>query len=207
MQELDVINKRLGGHRITLAGLKALVQRMPEGEMLEVVEIGCGGGDNLRVIKDWCTSQGRVVHLTGVDINRECILYAEGRTENAGIHFIHSDYRTAPLSSQPHVVCSSLFCHHFTDPELVHMLQWMKAHSRIGFFINDLHRHPLAFYSIKFLTTLFSRSRLVKHDAPLSVKRGFIRREWNALAKAAELTTYSCRWHWAFRWLVSYRNA
>lgn len=206
MHELDVINKRLGGHRITLSGLKALVEGLPEGDTLQVVEIGCGGGDNLRVIKEWCKLKRRAVHLTGVDINRECILYAWGRTENAGIHFIHSDYRTVSFSSQPHIVFSSLFCHHFTDPELVQMLQWMKQHSRVGFFINDLHRHLLAFCSIKLLTALFSRSRLVKHDAPLSVKRGFIRREWNALAEAAGLNTYSCRWRWAFRWLVLYRN-
>ena len=47
MQELDFINRYLGGHHITLRGLKALL----DNPVLHVAEIGCGGGDNLRVIK------------------------------------------------------------------------------------------------------------------------------------------------------------
>ncbi len=78
----------------------------------------------------------------------------------------------------------------------------MRSKARTGFFINDLHRHPLAYYSIRWLTGLFSRSYLVKNDAPLSVRRGFSRSELKSLLEAAGITNYSIRWRWAFRWLV-----
>jgi hypothetical protein len=39
--------------------------------------------------------------------------------------------------------------------------------------INDLHRHFFAYYSIRTLTTLFSKSPMVRHDAPVSVRRAF----------------------------------
>jgi hypothetical protein len=104
---------------------------------------------------------------------------------------------------QPDIVFSSLFCHHFTDEELVLQLEWMEKNSAIGFFINDLHRHPLAYFSILVLTRLFSRSYLVKNDAPLSVRRGFSRRDWDRLFAAARITHYQCRWRWAFRWLIT----
>ncbi len=207
MQELDFINQKLGGHAITLRGFKQLVNNLKSTtEGLQVVEIGCGGGDNLRVIKNWAEEHNVKVLLKGIDINTECIAYAESLADNRGIQFICSDYKEVEFSVTPDVVFSSLFCHHFTNEELVRMLHWMKANTRHGFFINDLHRHPMAYYSIKLLTQLFSKSYLVKNDAPLSVKRGFKRQEWRQLFNAAGISNFQCQWKWAFRWLIISAN-
>ncbi|HEU4472078.1 MAG TPA: methyltransferase domain-containing protein [Flavisolibacter sp.] len=203
MQELDLINARLGGHAITLSGFKSLTRREPGRRQWHLAELGCGGGDNLRVIRDWAHSASLQIRLTGIDINPECISYASGEQKNHGISFIRSDYRDITFGEKPDIVFSSLFCHHFTDEELVYMLRWMKANSSSGFFINDLHRHPLAYHSIALLTRLFSRSYLVKNDAPLSVRRGFKKNDWRRLLSTAGISDYSCRWRWAFRWLIT----
>jgi 2-polyprenyl-3-methyl-5-hydroxy-6-metoxy-1,4-benzoquinol methylase len=204
MQELDFINRKLGGHDITLDGIVALIQQTPVmNQQLKIVEIGCGGGDNLRAIKEWATHINLPVVLLGIDINEECITFAQRQQRNSGIQFIHSDYRLTGFESKPDIVFSSLFCHHFTDDELVEQLQWMHEKSALGFFINDLHRHPLAYYSIKIMTQLFSRSYLVKNDAPLSVQRGFKRTDWEKLFQQAGIENYTCTWRWAFRWLVT----
>ena len=79
----------------------------------------------------------------------------------------------------------------------------MRQNSRIGFFINDLHRHAIAYYAIKILTKLFSKSYLVKNDAPLSVQRGFKRKDWEQLFAKAGIENFQCKWRWAFRWLVT----
>lgn len=204
MQELDFINQRLGGHRITLDGFQKLAGRLKEP--VSVVEIGCGGGDNLRVLKQWAHKKGLAVTLSGIDWNKECILFAQQNPGNKGISFIHNDYRKVILEQRPHIIFSSLFCHHFTDEELVEQLDWMRQNCTLGFFINDLHRHPLAYYSIKGLTHLFSKSYLVKNDAPLSVRRSFIKKDWERLLAAAQIDAYSCTWKWAFRWLVVHRK-
>ena len=205
MQELDFINRHLGGHDITLDGIVDIIQKKPVlNKPLSVVEIGCGGGDNLRAIKNWAEHIKLPVQLLGIDINEECIAFAKAQPRNAGIEFIHSDYKLTALPSKPAVVFSSLFCHHFTDEELVFQLQWMKENSARGFFINDLHRHPLAYLSIKVLTQVFSRSYLVKNDAPLSVQRGFKRADWERLFRLAGIENYTCKWRWAFRWLLTY---
>jgi 2-polyprenyl-3-methyl-5-hydroxy-6-metoxy-1,4-benzoquinol methylase len=207
MQELDFINRHLGGHEITLDGVVAIIQQAPVfNRRLTIAEIGCGGGDNLRAIKAWAAHIKLPVRLTGIDINEECIAYAKSQERNAGIRFIHSDYKYSPMQAKADVVFSSLFCHHFTDEELTFQLQWMQENSVLGFFINDLHRHPLAYYSIKTLTALFSKSRLVKNDAPLSVQRGFKREDWERLFAAAGIANYTCTWRWAFRWLVTCVN-
>jgi SAM-dependent methyltransferase len=204
MQELDFINRKLGGHDITLDGIVALIQdNAIFNKHLHIVEIGCGGGDNLRAIKEWAAYIKLPVRLTGIDINAECIAYAGEQKRNESIQLIHSDYRLVKLAPKPDIVFSSLFCHHFTDEELIEQVKWMEQNSEIGFFINDLHRHPLAYYSIRFLTALFSRSYLVKNDAPLSVRRGFTRKEWETIFSEAQIEHYRCQWRWAFRWLIT----
>ncbi len=202
MQELDTINTYLGGHSVTLKGIKSLVP-VPRNELVKIVEIGCGGGDNLRVIKKWSDRSNQKVQLTGIDINPDCVRFASERRENEGIRFIHSDYKRMDAFDQPHIIFSSLFCHHFTNKDLVYMLGWMKERSRKGFFINDLHRHPMAWYSIRLLTGIFSKSYLVKNDAPLSVLRGFTKKELEALLSAAGIKQYTIHWQWAFRWLIT----
>ncbi|HEX2607666.1 MAG TPA: methyltransferase domain-containing protein [Flavisolibacter sp.] len=207
MQELDVINRYLGGHAITLAGLEEVTQKCSVARPLRITEIGCGGGDNLRAIKRWAQRKGRAVRLCGIDLNPECIRFAREQPENEGIEFQQSDYRDVSFGSLPDVLFSSLFCHHFSDEELVFMLRWMQDHSKTGFFINDLHRHPVAYYSIKGLTQLFSGSYLVKNDAPLSVQRGFTRKEWTAILQKAGISRLKVHWRWAFRWLLTYTHA
>lgn len=205
MKELNFINTWLGGHAITLAGVQDLLQAHPDAEKeWTVCEIGCGGGDNLKAIYRWCSRKGIRARFIGIDINRQCIEVAGRQLAGIPCSLIASDYRTVRFAAaKPDILFSSLFCHHFGDEALISMLQWMQVNARTGFFINDLQRHPLAYYSIRWLTRLFSSSYLVKNDAPLSVKRGFIRPEWEALLRNSGLQTYSVKWKWAFRYLVT----
>lgn len=206
MKELDVINTWLGGHRITINGLQQLINVGTQRHQFQICEIGCGGGDNLRVIQQYCKKKNINIKLTGIDINPHCVAYAQTRKENEGIEFICSDYLTIVFAQKPDIIFSSLFCHHFTEDELQFQFAWMKSHSTLGFFVNDLHRHPLAYHSIKFLTTLFSKSYLVKNDAPLSVARGFKKNELVELLQQSSIIYYRLKWKWAFRWLLIFKH-
>jgi 2-polyprenyl-3-methyl-5-hydroxy-6-metoxy-1,4-benzoquinol methylase len=207
MKELNFINTHLGGHQITIKGLeKILSHNTTIDHTLLVCEIGCGGGDNLQVIYEWCIKRKIPVQTIGIDINPDCISYAVKSTRIPNASWIASDYKLATFSQQPHIIFNSLFCHHFDDGEMVNILKWMHANATMGFFINDLHRHQLAFFSIKLLTKLFSKSYLVKNDAPLSVQRGFSRIEIERFLHEAGITQYNVEWKWAFRWLITSVN-
>lgn len=213
MKELDFINTYLGGHQITIKGIRSFIcnrvshpKRVADPQAFVICEIGCGGGDNLRVIKKYCEKNKIIVHLIGIDINPYCISYAKSRKENAGIKFITSDYHKHIFDEKPAVIFSSLFCHHFTNEELVQQFNWMKEHAQLGFFINDLQRHWLAYTSIKLLTGLFSKSYLVKNDAALSVLRGFSKKDLLMINNQLSILNFQLKWCWAFRWLLIFKH-
>lgn len=200
MRELNTINTWLGGHAITIKGFKELLKDKKE---ITVCEIGCGGGDNLVAIVKYCQQMNIKIHCIGIDYNKECIAFAkENKYLKDNTEFIYSDYSKVHFDNHPHIIFSSLFCHHFTDEELIFQLKWMQENSSTGFFINDLQRHWLAWYSIRSLTQLFSKSYLVKNDASLSVERGFIKKDWLQLFSKANIINLKITWQWAFRYLI-----
>ena len=207
MHELNFINKHLGGHSITLEGFRKVLSFVPSSKKeITVCEIGCGGGDNLRVIDDWRKKNNLNCRLIGIDINPDCIEFAKKTSGEMPAQWIAADYKKVMFDEEPDIVFNSLFCHHFSEEELENVFRWMKENSSTGFFINDLQRNPMAYYSIKILTRLFSKSRLVKNDAPLSVLRGFSRYELDQRLRESGINNFSIDWKWAFRWLVVSRS-
>ena len=126
----------------------------------------------------------------------KCRAYPEISFQQADI--FSPDFRQQPFD----ILTASLFCHHFSDEELTAMLAQWQQQAGLAVIVNDLHRHPLAYHSIGWLTRLLGGSRLVRHDAPLSVARAFTRPELHRLLAAAGITRYRLRWRWAFRWQV-----
>ena len=74
MRELNFINTHLGGHVITIKGLRKIIGA---GKEIHVCEIGCGGGDNMVALKRWCDKNNIAVKFTGIDINPSCIAFAK----------------------------------------------------------------------------------------------------------------------------------
>lgn len=204
LKELNIINSRLGGHAITISGLKQLIKSK---QPVTICEIGCGGGDNLFVINNYCHKWNIPATFIGIDLNPECIAFAQQQYPELPCQWVCSDYAAVNFKNKkPDIILSSLFCHHFTDEELVSMLQWQEQNSQVGFFINDLHRHWLAYYLIKYITKFFSQSYLVKNDACLSVARSFRREDWKRLFEQAGIKKYNISWRWAFRFLVTHKK-
>lgn len=198
LKELNVINTYLGGHRINLLAIKNILQNKAQAS---IVEIGCGGGDNLAYLQKKLKGK---FHFYGIDIKKECVDFASTKYQN--IDFFCSDFNQYQFKEQADIIFSSLFCHHFSDKDLITQLQWMRKNSKLGFIINDLHRNKIAFYAIKILTQLFSKSYLVKNDAPLSVARAFTRKEWQRILQKAEISNYKIKWQWAFRFVIEVKN-
>jgi ubiquinone/menaquinone biosynthesis C-methylase UbiE len=203
LRELKTINRLLGGNYVTTSGLAKLFHAKPQ-ESYTVADIGCGGGDMIRIMHEWALSNKKKVKFIGVDANPNIIRIAKERLIDLPDvrwkiqNVFHSEFALDPVD----VVTCTLFTHHFTDPELVALLTAFRQKAKIGIVINDLHRHPLAYHSIKLLTKWFSRSPMVQNDAPVSVLRSFSKQDWKRILEEAGIENFKIRWNWAFRWQV-----
>jgi ubiquinone/menaquinone biosynthesis C-methylase UbiE len=205
LRELETVNTRLGGYSVILHALNKL--QLPK-ETIKIADFGCGGGDVLRVIANWAKAKGIEGKLTGIDWNKAMTEYATKKSKQ----YHNIQYKTqsvfddALLNDKVHIATASLFCHHFEKEALVDLLQRMYKMSTVAVIINDLHRHWLAYYSIKYITAVFSKTYLVKYDAPLSVARAFSRNDWEEILTAVGITNYTLQWRWAWRWELIIRK-
>jgi 2-polyprenyl-3-methyl-5-hydroxy-6-metoxy-1,4-benzoquinol methylase len=205
LRELETINYLLGGNYVTLDGISQLMTRA--NRQVTIVDLGCGSGDILKLIRKWSEKKGFDLQLTGVDANPFIVTYAIDHTPAT----CDIQYKTVDIFSDTFradkfdIVIGTLFFHHFSQEQLIAFFRQLKSQVKVGIIINDIHRNWFSYYSIKWLTRLFSKSAMVKFDAPLSVLRAFKKRELIEILQEAGLTNYSIKWMWAFRWQVVVR--
>ena len=196
LQELKVINRFLGGDHVSRVGIAQLTRTHPKSVPLKILDCGAGGSDLAIVLQ----SPDRAVDVTALDLNLRACQYSAPHVPSTKV--VNGSAFRLPFRDQSFdIVHASLFSHHF-GPEDLHMLldEWSRV-ARVGIVINDLQRSVFAFLGITLLTQLFSHSVMVRHDAPVSVRRGFVKEELNEITSM--FRRVSITWHWAFRWLVS----
>jgi len=206
LAELDTINKWLGGYNASLKGVNDILKT--KKKLSSVLDIGFGGGDSIKQLALLADKLKITLFFYGIDLNEDCVKYANNNLLSVNNkELICDDYRniSREFLNQIDVIHCSLFLHHLTDLEIVNLFKFCKTTNCIVL-VNDLHRHWFAYYTIKFLSAIFSKSYLVKHDAPLSVKRGFKKDELAAYLQKAGYSNYSITWTWAFRYrLIAYK--
>lgn len=186
----------------TLAWLKEATRGLPPGAQFTLVDVGFGHGDMLRSIHRWAIRRGFHPKLIGVDLSPWSAPVARAATPaNMTIDYRVGDVFEARFERPVDFIVSSLVAHHMTDDQLVRFLRWMETTATRGWFVNDLHRHILAYHGFRALSAAMRWHPMVRHDGALSVTRAFRRADWERLiAKAAlDRDTLRLRWHLPFR--------
>lgn len=203
LQGLETINHLTLAYRPTLHWLRRWLRKE---EPLCILDAGSGGGDMLRQLAKRInpTNQQQKVSLVGVDLNPWSQKSAEYNRPDCTIEYHTADiFHFEPERNIDLVICS-LFTHHLTDAQVVDFLCWIDSRATKGWFINDLHRHFIPYYFIKAATATFSRNRLIRNDAAVSVARAFTVADWRRLLDQAGIgDRASIRWYFPFRLCIA----
>ncbi len=186
LRSLEQVNRWLGGYRPTLAWL----ERLPRGlnEPVHILDVGSGGGDLLRQIAKWAQRRGTAVQLTGIDLNPYAARAAAAATpKELGIALVTGDALAYRPEKPVDIVVNSLTAHHLEDDGIVELLRWMEATAQVGWFINDLERSEWTARMFGWVGAIVAWHRFVRHDGPVSFRRGFRKEEWVQLLAAADL--------------------
>jgi SAM-dependent methyltransferase len=191
-------------HRPTLAWLARIARGRRH---ISVLDVGSGGGDLLRRIAVWTRREGIAARLEGVDLNPSAAFAASRATDPAiGILWRTSDVFDLPDDGWD-VIVSAHFAHHLDDAGVARFLSWMNARARLGWHVNDLHRHRVLHAALRALGPALRLHPFVVSDGPVSVRRAFVRADWERAIAAAglERSRLELRRHVPFRWGVGVR--
>jgi hypothetical protein len=72
----------------------------------------------------------------------------------------------------------------------------MEANARLGWFVNDLHRHPLPFHFFRHFSKIAGFHRFVQHDGPVSIARAFTPPDWRRLLAEAGVAPEAAEIEW-----------
>ena len=204
LDTLASINKWLGGNKITIDSLKKILKNTSKITPITIIDLGCGGGDILRRIADYGKKEGYTFNLIGVDANKDAMVYARQLSTNYdNIRFIDCDIFSEEFEALEYdLVLSTLFLHHFKEEQIIEILSKAKNKAKLGIIVNDLHRHPMAYYLLK-LVCLTIKNNMIIEDGLTSILRGFKREELVSFSNKLQVKP-QIAWKWAFRyqWII-----
>jgi len=196
--DLARVNRLTFAYGPTLGFFDRLLARARRlGRPLEVLDVGSGYGDMLRRVDDWARAHHIEVSLTGIDLNPWSRRAAMAATpSDREIHWVTADAFAYAPKAGVDVVISSLFAHHLSDPQVIRFVAWMEETARVGWFVNDLHRHPVPYHVFRIAAKLARFHRFVQHDGPVSIARAFVPDDWRRLVTAAGIDPADLDIHW-----------
>ena len=201
LDKLENINRWLGGNKVTINGLKTILENHPKEQEITIIDIGCGHGDILRDVAKFGRKHHYKFKLFGVDANPTAIDYAnELSMEYSELSFETQDIFSEAFKARSFdVVLATLFLHHFKEKELTSFLDDTVKQTKIGVVVNDLHRHKLAYY-LFMLLSIFISNKMIIEDGLTSVLRGFKRKDLVKMSHKINVKPM-ISWKWAFRYL------
>ena len=205
LDQLANINKWLGGNKTTIDSLKTILKTNPKDKMISIVDLGCGNGDMLRKVAHFGRKNGYKFDLLGIDANQATIDYAIQLSANfPEITYKKEDVLSKEFATHTYdIAMCTLFLHHFEDPIALNFIQTLLKNAKIGVVINDLHRHWLAYYLFKLLTSVFG-NEMTREDGLTSILKAFKRKDLDRFSKKINFKS-TITWRWAFRyqWIIN----
>lgn len=199
LQDLAKVNWWTMAYRPTLDFLSRAVG---DRKHFRLLDVGFGDGDMLRKIAGWASKRGIEADLVGVDLNPRSERAARAATPDIlPITYITGNYADQAGADWDCVI-SSLVAHHMTHEQLVAFLRFMEAEARVGWFVNDLHRHGFAYMGFPLLAGLMRWHPVVRHDGQLSIARSYRPAEWAPILTEAGIGAAQVRRVFPFRLCV-----
>ncbi|MFT7073492.1 MAG: 2-polyprenyl-3-methyl-5-hydroxy-6-metoxy-1,4-benzoquinol methylase [Patiriisocius sp.] len=204
LDQLANINKWLGGNKTTIDSLKTILKTNPKDKVISIVDLGCGNGDMLRKVAHFGRKNGYKFDLLGIDANQATIDYAIQLSANfPEITYKKEDVLSKEFANHTYdIAMCTLFLHHFEDPIALDFIETLLKNAKIGVVINDLHRHWLAYYLFKLLTSVVG-NEMTREDGLTSILKAFKRQDLDRFSKKINFKS-TITWRWAFRyqWII-----
>jgi len=167
---------------------------------LRILDIGSGSCDIPLAVSRWARAHGIPLHFTCLEMAGHAVDIARRQLARAGdpaVQLLQEDVLTHQPAEPYHLAVASMCFHHFSNAQILTLLQRLRGFVLNSVLINDLRRSRLASLAARLLLADTGTPAGVRHDALLSIRRGFKSSELSTLLRQLDSVTVSvepARW-------------
>ena len=171
---------------------------------LSLLDVGCGGGDVPLACHHLAKSRGVGLDLTVLDRSATALAHASARAAAAQVPLrcVEADISAVDLPGPFDVVTCSLLLHHLPRPVAGELLAKMAAAARFLVVVQDLRRCAPGYAAAWLASRVVTRSKVVHHDGPVSVRAAFSADEAREMARDAGLNDVEVTTRFPWRWVL-----
>lgn len=187
LRGLGRLNRLSGGAAAIWPMVRGL--RPSQGTSLRALDVATGAGDVAVDLTRRARAAGVTIDWTLCDISSRAAGLAAQRVRAAGsaAEACVADVLTRSLPRGFDIVTCSLFLHHLDPADAVRALEEMAASARRILVVTDLRRSRVGLAVAAAAARAVTRSPVVHHDAPASVRAAYAEAELVELAERASL--------------------
>lgn len=183
------VNRQLGNSWAMGRELRRYLAEERPGRV-RVLDVGSGSGD---LLAEMLARLGRSgIEASGVALDRDST--ASMLAQSSGAIVVRADALRLPFGDGSFELATAVkFAHHFEGQALVALIGELARVATRRVVVLDIRRHWAAYWGFVAWSRVFTRNRLVRHDGPLSVLRGFTAEELHDLGERVGRMEWSVR--------------
>ena len=193
---MEGINVYWGGTRVVRRFLSAEAKRHHSDVPLRILDIGSGSCDIPVAVSRWARAHDIPVQITCLEMAGPAVEIAQrnlARANDPCLHLLQEDVFCHEPSEPYDCAVSSMCFHHFSNAQIILLLQRLRRFVTHRVLINDLRRSPWASLGAGVLLAGSGAMPGVRHDALLSIRRGFRIEELKSVLEQLDDATISVK--------------
>lgn len=172
-RQFRTINRLISGwQRIYKHHIRPVLQ--DQSKPYSLLDIGCGGGDIIKLIDRLAKKDGFDLQITGIDPDKRAMEYLSNQNWPKNISLIKASSNDLVKKNRSFdIVISNHLMHHLKNPELKILCQDAEKLATQKIVFSDIERSDIGYASFKIGATPLFRSSFIVEDGLTSIKRSF----------------------------------
>jgi SAM-dependent methyltransferase len=197
------LNTLFGGTRAVVEALEPVFRRAGRDARWTLLDVGAGSGDIARAAVRVARRHGLTLTPIGIELNRTAAQAALA----AGVSMIVADGSRLPLGpASVDVVVASQVLHHLPRDVAIQWIAGFDRLARRAVVLADLRRSRVAMAGVWLAAVPLGLNRMTRHDAVVSLQRGYTVAEFNAMLREAGVSAVA-RYRPGFRMVASWETS
>lgn len=176
-RQFNTINRLISGwQRIYKTQIRPVLK--DKSKSYSLLDIGCGGGDIIKLLDQLTKKEGLDIHFTGIDPDERAIQFLSDQNWPENVSFKKAtSFDLAQANRTFDLVISNHLVHHLSESEIQTLCKDAEKLAFQKVIFNDIERSDIGYASFRIAATPLFRNSFIVEDGLTSIKRSFRKSE------------------------------